>query len=504
MEKRYSDFIDEISANELYDRMIQYGLFSEKLPPIFDATDFLSYCKQPSRPLFTKKWYPYASYDSMRNINIPRPIGIPTPMAHELLCACLRDNWSSIQDYFRQKTSNQTYIISRIHIRKMKNTSSLFEMNYKNWRTDGTPAPDISIGKKYLVKADISKCFPSIYSHAISWALVSKDTAKSKNNDSSFWCNILDKAITNEKNGETHGLLIGPYTSNLLSEIILCAIDYNLCSKWNYIRNIDDYSCYVDTMEEANEFLIELNQHLKFYGLSLNHKKTEIYELPIGEVEQWVHQIQHRIVYFEKFKPYVDYNEVQEFIDFCIELMSNNKENASILFFAIKVLSRHTLTPNAKSYVVKKFISLSLIYPYIVPLLEEYVFIPFISIPSEIEKYINMIYDHYLPKNYYESVAYALYLAAKYKLSIFSFDINIIISKNDCILLLCSLIYCRRQKMNSELEVLKNHAKTLKSNKEMNEFWPFIYECLTVGLLTENWKNLKKASVSFLKKEFRS
>lgn len=44
--------MDEIAPDELYDRLIQYGLFSEKLPPIFDCTAFLAYCKELDRPVF--------------------------------------------------------------------------------------------------------------------------------------------------------------------------------------------------------------------------------------------------------------------------------------------------------------------------------------------------------------------------------------------------------------------------------------------------------------------
>ena len=51
-------------------------------------------------------------------------------------------------------------------------------MNYDNWRDDGSPEEDIMLGKKYLVKVDISQCFPSIYTHAIPWALVTKEVAK--------------------------------------------------------------------------------------------------------------------------------------------------------------------------------------------------------------------------------------------------------------------------------------------------------------------------------------
>ena len=167
-------------------------------------------------------------------------------MAHERVCAELKADWGNIQNYFRNVTIGNKYIISRIHVRKMGETDSLFKMNYSNWKIDGTPEPDISLGKRYLVQADISKCFPSIYSHAIPWAIATKEVAKQTVYDDSLWYNKLDLEVRNSTNGETHGLLIGPHTSNILSEIILCRIDEELSKKWDYVRNIDDFSCYVN------------------------------------------------------------------------------------------------------------------------------------------------------------------------------------------------------------------------------------------------------------------
>ncbi|RIY18499.1 hypothetical protein CJI56_07825, partial [Gardnerella vaginalis] len=86
--------------------------------------------------------------------------------------------------------------------------------------------------------------------HAIPWALVGKDAAKANVKNNKEWYNQIDHFAQIVKNGETHGLLIGPHTSNILSEIILCAIDENLSKKYmSYIRNIDDYICYVNTKE---------------------------------------------------------------------------------------------------------------------------------------------------------------------------------------------------------------------------------------------------------------
>ena len=92
MEKTYYDFMNEISPMEIYDKLVQYGMFSEKLPPILSAELFLDYCKNKRTQSFEDKWHGYISYENMRNINIPRNLGIPTPMGHELLCKCLSDN----------------------------------------------------------------------------------------------------------------------------------------------------------------------------------------------------------------------------------------------------------------------------------------------------------------------------------------------------------------------------------------------------------------------------
>ena len=66
-----------------------------------------------------------------------------------------------------------------------------------------------------------------------------------------------------------------------------------------------------------------------------------------------------------------------------------------------------------------------------------------------------------------------------------------------------ALIYCRKAKDSTALKILKNYEKQIKSNGELEKHWPFVYECLTVGLLADDWKKMKKENVSFLKTEYR-
>ncbi|WP_298972572.1 RNA-directed DNA polymerase [uncultured Fusobacterium sp.] len=500
--KTYYDFMSEIKPDELYDSLVSYGMFSEKLPSIFTGDLFLNYCKNICKQSFSDEWRGYINYESMRNINIPRNIGIPTPMGHELLCKTLMKHWTELIKYFETKTKGQSRIISRIHIRKMQDTKAIFLMNYKNWIDDGTPEPEIYLGKRYMIHTDISKCYPSIYTHAIPWALVGKDIAKNNIGKYKEWYNQIDHFAQISKNGETHGLLIGPHTSNILSEIILCAIDKELSKKYDsYIRNIDDYICYVDTKEEADNFIIDLNRELRKYDLLMNHKKTEIYELPICVVETWIHKIQNHIVTFQKFKNYIDYREIQAFIDFIIKLVSENTDNNSVILYAVKVLKNFTLTKNAQEYLVKSIVSLSLLYPYLVPILGQYIFEKYNVDTNQIQKYANMIYEKYIQKNNYEACSFALLYAIDSNSKIDSIDVEIIKNSQDCILMLMAFIYCKKNNLKSEIKQLKLYAKELEKKGEIDQYWLFVYECL--GKLTGEWGTMKKNKVSFLKSEYR-
>ena len=123
--KTYYDFMLEIKADELYDRLVSYEMFSKKLPHIFTGDLFLNYCKNICKQTFSNKWRGYINYESMRNTNISRNIGIPTTMGHELLCKTLMKHWNKLTEYFGAKTKEQSRIISRIHIRKMQEGEDL-------------------------------------------------------------------------------------------------------------------------------------------------------------------------------------------------------------------------------------------------------------------------------------------------------------------------------------------------------------------------------------------
>lgn len=207
MAKKYTDFLREITSEDLFRGLLGYGLFADKLPPCFTSIHLFNFYKETSANENNNKWRDYITFDSQRNMIIPRRFGIPTPYAYFVLCRALADNWDAIKHRLSHSVCNQDYIISRIHLRKMKEDGPLFSMNYKNWKSDGEPMPDLIQGMKYVVKTDISTCFPSIYTHAIPWALIGKSKAKRAIGNRN-WTNAIDKACQCCTNGQTHGILI--------------------------------------------------------------------------------------------------------------------------------------------------------------------------------------------------------------------------------------------------------------------------------------------------------
>lgn len=500
MSKSYADIMNDISSDELYRRLLAYGLFTEKLPPILSSEMFYNYCTALTTP-FADGWKQYIYHESMRNMNVPRPLGIPNPMAYQKLCQCLADNWDKLKTHFSQQTSNQDYKISRIHIRKLSKNNALFSMSYSNWKIDGAPESDLLIGSRYIVKADISTCFLSIYTHAIPWALAGKTYAKQHSGKKyqSEWYNRIDHFTQNCKNGETHGLLIGPHASNLLSELILTVIDKHLYDAgWRYIRNIDDYTCYVDTYEAGQNFLIALGEELRNFDLSLNFKKTEIQELPVASVEQWVRKINSISLMQRNGK--LDFIGVRAYLDSAIELMQSNKMNSAILNYAIKVLAGQELTPNAKEYCIKTIFHFCLIYPYLVPLLEKNVFDKFTVSREQIKNLSQKIFKNGLDQKNYELICYALYFAVKYEFEIIEVDPDGAISSNSCLFKLFAYLYFKKHSNGIAERKMKMHACSLASNEDdFNRNWLFVYESLPQSDLKGEWKPLKKAGVSFVK-----
>ncbi|MDY0194107.1 MAG: antiviral reverse transcriptase Drt3b [Aliarcobacter butzleri] len=148
-----------------------------------------------------------------------------------------------------------------------------------------------------LYKFDINKCFDSIYTHTIAWAILNKEIVKDNLNkklDATF-VGKFDKLMQNMNYGETNGILIGAEISRIFTELILQKIDKNVQQKlknnkpkeylhkthYEIFRYVDDYFIFYDD-EQIKDKIIEIFKHeLKEYNLYVSDSKTIEFVKPI-------------------------------------------------------------------------------------------------------------------------------------------------------------------------------------------------------------------------------
>ncbi len=146
-----------------------------------------------------------------------------------------------------------------------------------------------------MLSLDISKCFDSIYTHSISWAIIDKDYVKQNKEifSSGFWSEF-DNLMQKMNYNETNGIIIWPEFSRLFAEIILQRIDKNvLCilsknkknikNKIDYsiYRYVDDYFIFYNDDKIWNTIERVLKIELEKFHLFISDEKRQEYRRPI-------------------------------------------------------------------------------------------------------------------------------------------------------------------------------------------------------------------------------
>lgn len=136
---------------------------------------------------------------------------------------------------------------------------------------------------KYCVFTDVARCFPSIYTHSIPWAINGKAKAKLdfSAQSTSIHGNRLDFLFRQAQQQQTVGIPVGPDTSRLTSEIILSAVDADfrrssIGKKSAYLRHVDDYWIGANSLEDCEKLLGGLRKSLRNFELDTNEFKTKI------------------------------------------------------------------------------------------------------------------------------------------------------------------------------------------------------------------------------------
>lgn len=288
-----------LNKSNFLEQIIQYGYFAEQFPTCFSTRRLLKHIYELTPLVQTDKTSSKyttspTTLSMFKNDISRRVLSVPNPEAFIRLAKYIDEHWGDIIKYANSKHSLSPITVLQSYNTKTKsliNCESIREALHVN--SDYIKGIHESIrtalGFKYRLKVDITNCYNSMYTHSITWAVCGKEDAKSylRTKEPRYIkkdyeiADTLDCYIRYEKNNETNGIIVGPYTSRIVSEIILARIDFLLESKGiNFVRYVDDYKFYFRTETQAQDSLSVIEKVLNEFGLSLNTSKTEIQKYP--------------------------------------------------------------------------------------------------------------------------------------------------------------------------------------------------------------------------------
>ena len=471
-----------VDADYVLSALLRHHLFPShkadlsELPPVFTSaglTDKVARHLAASSGRKEAFGYDCIRYLSTRFNNVPRTLSIPHPVPHARLALCIHENWESI----KRITSNKNSLISP----RLYPDGRLFTMEYGKGPKRILKELTRAFGKRFLVKADVSNCYPSIYTHSIAWAAVGKPEAKAKRNDCAAWFNQLDKRVRQAKRNETHGIVIGPATSSIVAEFILGRIDEALRAEFDHLRFLDDFQAFCATEEDALAFIRRLAHELRAFELELNARKTTIQPLPCTSSADWVHQLS---LWMPKRVPELFVDDVTNYLDLALS-MASREPDGSVLKYAIKAVRAKKKRNDALFALISYTLNLSFHNPVLVPMLDV-MFDEVVAsgLPLEYGHKIESLIQHFAESHCSDGLSWSLYYAARHGFTLRSELAAEVVECGDCL----ALAQLRRVGDATVRQMVLDFATTRIAGVvdevekyDLDQYWLLLYELYLDG-----------------------
>lgn len=310
--------------NKILQSLLGNGYFPKELPPVFTTTDFGNHAsdvldewetanlfsiKHPKdfrkvggKCLSGRYGYKGLNYADPETISKPkklyerRNLHITHPIPQALLTKEIAQNWTQLHRILSRRIySEDEIVISDQYERSIKGINFPLHRAKKSY---------IEATADWLVRTDISRFYPSIYTHSIPWAAYGKEKVKNalKTYEGSF-ADRLDVLVRACNRNQTIGVPIGPETSRILAEIISSRIDSDYAShlcdpktkrppaRQSIDRLQDDWVVGAKSLEEAEKILSVISACYRDYGLEINGSKTSVTHILASDVESWKSEI---------------------------------------------------------------------------------------------------------------------------------------------------------------------------------------------------------------------
>ncbi|MBW4330037.1 RNA-directed DNA polymerase [Stakelama sp. CBK3Z-3] len=334
-------------------KLLRRGYLPAELPPPFTSDDFaasaVSFAGKWDAVQIRKYWTAPEAYSIPRYGDARRKLALVNPVNQLYVSHIIAENWRDIRARVARSKTSEFKPEFSTHSGGRAITGVDF---------DGVArrrARLLSTFGRY-VKTDITRFYPSIYTHSIAWAILGKAHVKTNHHSMAFkshFANHLDKAVGAGQEGQTIGIPIGPDTSRIIAELI--AVEVEEIAKLHIpdfenraVRYVDDMLIGLDEHETSAAVLSGLSLALYEYQLELNADKTGTFGLGCPHTPEWIHFVR---TFSLTTRASQQRDDLDSFFEHAIFLADQNKRENALLFAVKRAASFNLQSQNTEHLV---------------------------------------------------------------------------------------------------------------------------------------------------------
>ena len=277
------------------------GYFPKELPLSFTTKDFGRDCREILKEWASNGTIPqnYKNPEKLSKLKdceaeiISTPKGnherrilhITHPVPQALLNALISRNWNTVAQWLeKSKFSFDKTVIVDGGMRAIPEPMFAAHQAHKEM---------IESFANWLVKSDVTRFYPSIYTHSVPWAAYGKEKVKSNlKKYSHSLADQIDILLRKCNRNQTVGIPIGPDTSRIVADIVSAYIDAEVSkdeglSNYNADRLQDDWLVGCESLEQAERRLSRIIIAYQSMGLDINGSKTSIHHIKDFQQPIW-------------------------------------------------------------------------------------------------------------------------------------------------------------------------------------------------------------------------
>lgn len=282
----------DLEAQSIAARLCANGYLPAEVPPLIQTIEFADHLAASSfeildlhdgQPSWTRTRP--ERFSAARLNGLRRVLGVVNPHSFARLAVEIEASWQELTTHY----DSAAFSVSRPVLAGTKRALTGDDpFGLRDLRRR-----EAAVTSSFRLRTDVAQCYPSMYTHAIPWALHGRPTAKAHQNaEEQIAGGRLDRRARDMVDGQTSGLPIGPDTSLALAEVVLSRIDHDsgvtsISSFQGGVRNIDDYELFFSARSGADEALEKLERAAAELELALNPHKTTVEQAPLEIEDRW-------------------------------------------------------------------------------------------------------------------------------------------------------------------------------------------------------------------------